>query len=108
MSVCPRGCGQHLLMAERQGVQIDYCPQCRGIWLDHGELEKIVSREAGETPAAMKQQLDPLMPPPGAEPRDRYRREDWDDDDDDYRVDPRTGKRRKKEGFFDSIMDIFD
>lgn len=38
---CPR-CNLTLLMAERQGVEIDYCPQCRGIWLDRGELEKII------------------------------------------------------------------
>ena len=33
-----------LLMSERQGVEIDYCPQCRGVWLDRGELDKIVQR----------------------------------------------------------------
>jgi Zn-finger nucleic acid-binding protein len=34
----------NLLMTERQGVEIDYCPECRGIWLDRGELDKIVER----------------------------------------------------------------
>jgi uncharacterized protein len=33
-----------LVMSERQGVEIDYCPKCRGVWLDRGELDKIVSR----------------------------------------------------------------
>lgn len=33
-----------LMMAERQGVEIDYCPQCRGVWLDRGELDKIIER----------------------------------------------------------------
>lgn len=36
-----------LAMTERQGVEIDYCPQCRGVWLDRGELDKIIERAAG-------------------------------------------------------------
>lgn len=40
---CPV-CGVELRMAERQGVEIDYCPDCRGIWLDRGELDKIIER----------------------------------------------------------------
>lgn len=37
-----------LVMSERQGIEIDYCPQCRGIWLDRGELDKIIQRSAPE------------------------------------------------------------
>lgn len=33
-----------LIIADRQGVEIDYCPQCRGVWLDRGELDKIIDR----------------------------------------------------------------
>ena len=40
---CPQ-CNIALVMSERQGVEIDYCPQCRGVWLDRGELDKIVQR----------------------------------------------------------------
>lgn len=40
---CPI-CNVPLVMADKQGVEIDYCPQCRGIWLDRGELEKIIDR----------------------------------------------------------------
>jgi len=36
----------NLMMSERQGVEIDYCPQCRGVWLDRGELDKIIERSA--------------------------------------------------------------
>ena len=43
-----------LVMSERQGIEIDYCPQCRGVWLDRGELDKIVERSAGQ--AAPQQQ----------------------------------------------------
>lgn len=39
--------GATLVMSERQGVEIDYCPQCRGVWLDRGELDKIIERGAG-------------------------------------------------------------
>lgn len=38
--------GTQLVLAERAGVEIDYCPQCRGVWLDRGELDKIVDRSA--------------------------------------------------------------
>jgi Zn-finger nucleic acid-binding protein len=40
---CPN-CEEFLVMTEKQGVEIDYCPKCRGIWLDKGELEKIIER----------------------------------------------------------------
>jgi Zn-finger nucleic acid-binding protein len=55
---CPT-CNVELKMADRQGVEIDYCPDCRGVWLDRGELDKIVERTAQaefvrETPAAYR------------------------------------------------------
>ena len=40
---CPKG-NQPLVMSERQGVEIDDCPECRGVWLDRGELDKILER----------------------------------------------------------------
>lgn len=40
---CP-ACGIDLVMSERQGIEIDYCPKCRGVWLDRGELDKIIER----------------------------------------------------------------
>lgn len=49
---CPR-CGVGLAMSDRQGIEIDYCPQCRGVWLDRGELDKIIERS--EAPAAPQQ-----------------------------------------------------
>ena len=42
---CPVCKDVTLLMSERRGVEIDYCPECRGIWLDRGELEKIMEKE---------------------------------------------------------------
>ncbi len=53
---CPV-CRVPLAMSERQGIEIDYCPQCRGVWLDRGELDKIVERSgAAEAPAAAQPQ----------------------------------------------------
>ena len=40
--------GTQLVMTERAGVEIDYCPQCRGVWLDRGELDKIIDRSAAQ------------------------------------------------------------
>lgn len=42
---CPN-CIKPLLLAERQGVEVDYCPHCRGVWLDRGELDKIIERSS--------------------------------------------------------------
>lgn len=56
---CP-ACNTQLTMAERQGIEIDYCPQCRGVWLDRGELDKIIERNAAATPAPVA-----AAPPPG-------------------------------------------
>lgn len=40
---CPR-CQVDLMISDRQGVEIDFCPQCRGVWLDRGELDKVIER----------------------------------------------------------------
>jgi Zn-finger nucleic acid-binding protein len=44
---CPV-CDATLVMTERQGVEIDYCPECRGIWLDRGELDKLIELSSGQ------------------------------------------------------------
>ena len=41
--------GAPLVMSERSGIEIDYCPTCRGVWLDRGELDKIVERSAADS-----------------------------------------------------------
>ncbi|ASM77272.1 hypothetical protein VITFI_CDS1494 [Vitreoscilla filiformis] len=66
--VCP---DQTLVMTERQGVEIDYCPKCRGVWLDRGELDKIIAASAqhetaprtNALPAAPQTQPMPPAPP---------------------------------------------
>ncbi|HYE60369.1 MAG TPA: zf-TFIIB domain-containing protein [Phycisphaerales bacterium] len=58
---CPSCKTPDLVMSERQGVEIDYCPQCRGVWLDRGELDKILERSARESAGAAPS----AAPPPG-------------------------------------------
>ena len=55
---CPHCNDSVLVMADRQGIEIDYCPQCRGVWLDRGELDKLIERgaTAAPTPQAMPAQ----------------------------------------------------
>ncbi len=59
---CPVCTTVNLVMSERQGVEIDYCPECRGVWLDRGELDKIIER-------AGSQELSPPSPPAYAPPQ---------------------------------------
>jgi len=104
---CPR-CGATLTMSERQGIEIDYCPQCRGVWLDRGELDKIIER------AEAVQSSPPSMPnaaptsgwtqpvaPPQQQPRrdgDRGR----DDDRDSYR---QGHHEKKRKGWLGELFD---
>lgn len=52
--LCP-ACKVDLVMSERQGIEIDYCPKCRGVWLDRGELDKIIERATAEDSRAETQ-----------------------------------------------------
>jgi len=75
-----------LLMSERQGVEIDYCPQCRGVWLDRGELDKLISRGDDD---------------------DRDDRREWRDDDRDDRRD-NVGQRAPKNKKKKFLSEMFD
>ena len=103
---CPVCSGVALMMTERQGVEIDYCPQCRGIWLDRGELDKLIERSAaapGRTPPVADPRLAPPPVDPRLDPRLRpgYRSDDDDDDDDE-----RYGHRRRKKNFLGELFDF--
>ena len=67
--LCPP-CQIPLQMSERQGIEIDYCPQCRGVWLDRGELDKIIERGAANE-----------LPKQESRHRERDRDDDFDDRD---------------------------
>ena len=56
--------GATLVMSERSGIEIDYCPTCRGVWLDRGELDKIIERNN-----ASQAQPQPAPPPPQQQPQ---------------------------------------
>jgi len=58
--VCPT---VNLVMSERQGVEIVYCPECRGVWLDRGELDKIIARADDQTDARPQQAPAPPQQP---------------------------------------------
>ena len=89
---CPIA-GTALVIADRNGVEIDYCPRCRGVWLDRGELVKIIERSAAYTPPPPPQQMQ-------AEPE--YYKEETDSDG------PRRKKKKRRGGFADMLDDIFD
>ena len=101
--LCPN-CRVDLVMSERQGVEIDYCPRCRGVWLDRGELDKILERSAAELAqaqsAAQPMALPP--PPPMAPPQPDYRR---DHDRDRYRHDEYKHHKHKRRSFLDDLFD---
>lgn len=65
---CPVCKTVSLTMAERSGIEIDYCPQCRGVWLDRGELDKIIERATPQQAAAPTQYQPPPAHPPGSAP----------------------------------------
>jgi Zn-finger nucleic acid-binding protein len=97
--------GTTLALAERAGVEIDYCPQCRGLWLDRGELDRIIERSSGHDRVPTKDAH-----------HDRYRYEhdqhehedDHDrrhNDDDDYRV-GQEARQPKRRGRFSALTDL--
>ena len=86
---CPN-CEETLVMTERQGVEIDYCPKCRGVWLDKGELDKIIE----------KSQQNLASTNPASREYDRF------DDDDDDNDRGRSPNRRKRGGFLGNLFDF--
>ncbi len=66
---CPICPNTDLLMTERSGIEIDYCPQCRGVWLDRGELDKIIERSSGD-PVQVAAAPGVQIPRPGSQPYD--------------------------------------
>ena len=80
---CP-SCNVNLVMSERSGIEIDYCPECRGVWLDRGELDKIIERSSthGKSSSTERFIEKPHYPKDG-----------------DYH-------QKKKKGFFDDLFDF--
>jgi Zn-finger nucleic acid-binding protein len=81
---CPK-CNQTLVMSERQGVEIDYCLECRGVWLDRGELDKILERSTGRE----SRRFDDDDHGPGEQSRE-------------------SGPRKRRGGFLSELFDFGD
>ena len=92
---CPK-CGQDLREQERSGILVDVCPGCRGVWLDRGELDKIIAEE-------------------NRSDDDDDDDDDGGDDDDEFELEtagggapPRRRRgRNRRGGFFSNLMDTF-
>ncbi|MET0479844.1 MAG: zf-TFIIB domain-containing protein [Mycetocola sp.] len=104
-----------LVMSERSGVEIDYCPECRGVWLDRGELDKIIERAENEmaknAPAAAPASAPNIVPVPQQQqpPQQGYRtpqygEQNWNDNNRGY--DGRDGYRKKKKESW--LSELFD
>jgi Zn-finger nucleic acid-binding protein len=87
---CPIDTSIDLVMTDRQGIEIDYCPSCRGVWLDRGELDKLVERATFPAPVA-----------PSA-----YQRRDAERDDDSDGIPYPTNKPRKRRSFLGEMFDF--
>lgn len=114
---CPVCTTVNLSMSDRQGVEIDYCPQCRGVWLDRGELDKLIERAQAVAPhaavhAPAPPHYAPPMPPQQQQQQpqqlQQLQQRGYDDrfghgreykDHSDYRS-------RKKKGFLGEIFDF--
>jgi Zn-finger nucleic acid-binding protein len=83
-------------MTERQGIEIDYCPQCRGIWLDRGELDKVLERSAQP---AYRDEREQAAPAQYRDERDRY------DDDRSYRGQTPGGKSKRR-SLLEDLLDF--
>ena len=98
---CPTD-GTTLVMSERSGIEIDYCPECRGVWLDRGELDKLIERSA-----------DHFAPPaPAAPAQSSYERERDERQQryqqqyaDPHRYASQPHRKKRKESW---LSDIFD
>ncbi len=95
---CPN-CEALLVMSERKGIEIDYCPQCRGVWLDKGELDKIIERSTEVQEMPDRDKMDDKWS------KDR-RPEDLHGYRPDYKHDPRYPYKKKKGGFLGDLFDF--
>lgn len=114
---CPVCTTVQLVMSERQGIEIDYCPNCRGVWLDRGELDKIIDRSLTDTGARTGSHSE--QRPPHTQHNDYDRREQHrgsfykdgykDEYRDEYRDDSKHHgyhKKKKRDSFLDDLFDF--
>jgi len=90
---CPNCPDRTLVLSDRQGVEIDYCPQCRGVWLDRGELDKLIERSAIQ------------HSPDAARGDTRPRRPDFVDSDHHESAGPHGQGQRRRKSWLSEIFD---
>ena len=93
---CPT-CTTELKMSERSGIEIDYCPQCRGVWLDRGELDKIIERSQTESKPQQKLYNDD---------NNRYNEKEKYYDRSKHHDDDKNYGHRKKKSFLGDLFDF--
>ena len=95
---CP-SCNTTLTMSERSGVEIDYCPQCRGVWLDRGELDKIIERAAALEGRRGDDRRDEYEYRYEREPKKPYPERRFDEDYDKH-------KKHRRKSFLGDLFDF--
>ena len=88
---CPTCKDISLVMSERQSIEIDYCPECRGVWLDNGELDKIIERSSIESSAHSDRKFY----------EKKYKSDKYEHYDPSHRR-----EKRKKKNFFSELFDF--
>lgn len=100
---CPTCPDTMLVMADRSGVEIDYCPKCRGVWLDRGELDKIIERAAGAAaPAAAAAPAPQQAHPQQQHPQQQYPQQQYPQ----QQYPQQQYKQKKKSSFLGEIFDF--
>lgn len=89
---CPVCSDVNLVMSDRQGIEIDYCPECRGVWLDRGELDKIIERTSVTVPQQKSK-------------HDESRSKQYSQNSKDYEY---HNKKKKKGGLLGELGDLFE
>ncbi len=105
---CPH-CNIPLLMTDRKGVEIDYCSQCRGVWLDRGELDKIIDLSVNERSAGQSRKNNAYQD----DYRDQRRHNSYHQEKDHYSRGHSKhykpyNKYKKKKSLLGEMFDIFD
>ena len=94
---CPACPDATLAMTDRQGIEIDYCPQCRGVWLDRGELDKIIDRAGADAAPARQAPQPPPVPQQQHHPQHGYPQQGHD---------PRYYKHKKRKNLLGELFDF--
>lgn len=101
-------CDVTLVISSREGIEIDHCPQCRGVWLDRGELDKIIERAAPAVAGASRRSDRDWeeRPPPRSDDRDRDERSRDEPRREELYRDDRPYRKKRRGGFLEDLFDF--